>query len=150
LAATDQTTLQGRAGTKALRIIDAHAADRAALVAQVAELTREWDAAREERDFFDRERQNVVESLSATESEVTRLTEALAAAERRCEALTSGHIHYQRRAEAAESRLAAANALLERCQKAVSPVSLLGRDLDAHIAAQSSTAPARDEEPQRG
>lgn len=51
---------------------------------------------------------------------------------------------------AAESRLAAANALLERCRQAVSPVSLLGRDLDAHLAAQPATAPALDEEPHRG
>ncbi len=44
---------------------------------------------------------------------------------------------------AAESRLAAANALLIRCQQAVSPVSLLGRDLDVHLTAQPATAPAR-------
>lgn len=47
----------------------------------------------------------------------------------------------KREYDSLREQLAAANALLERCQKAVSPVSLLGRDLDAHIAAQSSTAP---------
>lgn len=73
----------GGSGRKALRIIDAHAADRAALVAKldvsetkVAELTRERDEARANVGF-------VGEALTAAESEVTRLTEALAAAQRK-------------------------------------------------------------------
>lgn len=95
-------------GDKALRIIDAHAADRAALVAQleaakatlemcagnfdamveeraakdaereradalvaqVAELTRERDEARGERDFFDRERQDVVKECEALRAQL--------------------------------------------------------------------------------
>lgn len=45
LAATDQTTLQGRSGTKALRVLDAHAAGVAALVQDRDEwqqVSRDW------------------------------------------------------------------------------------------------------------
>ncbi len=106
------------AEVKAVRIIDAHAAERAALTEQVAQLTRERDEARAECED------------QQLKSEVARLTEALAAAEQHVSVLQKAlgefnpdgegpsmsalDLHYKARAEAAERDRDAARALLRQ------------------------------------
>ena len=81
---------------KVLRIIDAHAADRAALVARVAELERLHEQALNERDAAHLE----------MESEVERLREALAAAEGIIGQLQAGAMKLElERATVAEARV---------------------------------------------
>lgn len=95
----DWCNSQHEEGRKAVRIIDAHAADRAALVAQLEEQRASVLALAEERvrglqaqvAELSRERNEARAELTKSEcyrvnaeSEVTRLTEALAAAERKC------------------------------------------------------------------
>lgn len=125
---------------KALRIIDAHAADRAALVAQlevsettwrdckeandgmaaiIAELTRERDEARAQLEMLEPDPNEVALRLETTEaknrsleSEVTRLTEALAASERKDEERVEQVMDEMRLREAAEARVREMSALL--------------------------------------
>jgi chromosome segregation ATPase len=76
-----------------------------------------WDAAEEDK--------------AALRAEVERLR-----ADREAELDARGRYGF-----ATVEQLAAANALLVRCQAVVRPVSLLARDLDSHLAAQPAAAP---------
>ncbi len=85
-------------GAKALRIIDAHAAERAALTEQVAQLTRQLDDTRAGAA----RRRAEVEPLRV---ENARLTEALAAAEKNQSDTERWRGWERDRAEAAEPRM---------------------------------------------
>lgn len=102
-------------GSKAIRIIDAHAAERAALTEQVAQLT-------EVVAFLRRQNKADHDALSAlrrsAEGKVLRLTEALAAAEKKQSDTERWRGWERDRAEAAERDRDAANALLRAAQTA--------------------------------
>jgi phage terminase large subunit-like protein len=84
------------AGRKALRIIDRDAADRAALVARLAELT-------EERDHRKQQRDSERDDWDASTAEVARLRERV----RELEAdLAATHREYDRSVAAAEAEIA--------------------------------------------
>lgn len=94
-------------GSKTLRIIDAHAAERAALTEQVAQLTREQVRLEGLLSPY-------CWKIGELESEVARLTEALAAAEKKQSDTERWRGWERDRAEAAERDRDAANALLRR------------------------------------
>jgi hypothetical protein len=102
------------------------------MASEVSRLRERLSAAEEARDAAESE-------CAALRAEVERLRADRDANRKQWRAAAAA-------GTAAESRLAAANALLERCQQAVSPVSLLGRDVDAHLAARGAGPTAREPE----
>lgn len=138
LTERDRDRLDQKGERKALRIIDAHAADRAALVAQVAELERE------------------VERLTCipcdadkrvAESEVARLREALEAEKRESNAAFCLEVQLRQAAEAQvrelDAELAAANALMGRIPDCLLTDCPVYADLSeykrAHLSARSGS-----------
>lgn len=88
-----------------------------ALVAQVAELTRERDEARADYKQAAEAYKQACAELNDTEAEVARLTEALAAAERT--SAFEGGVRDRRRAEAAEARVRELEARIEEARAAM-------------------------------